>query len=180
MISFEERCLRLKTAQLNEELSARVREQTKQVQLRQLNMTPEHALAHWSSTDTMLSKMFVEEIYKVFAFGLTTSTLILPRQDSVRLWQPYLNSDGKDMVSWISITGVALFPEWRIHRIEGMITAILKSNKWNVRSLKISFTEDGGYLIVKWEIDLPEEGKDEKTTEVPNTSPETRDENVQG
>ena len=57
----------------------------------------------------------------------------------------------------ISIVGVALFPSWRVRRIEGMILKLLNGNGWNVRTVKISCAQDLDRLILRWDGDLPED-----------------------
>lgn len=126
-----------------------------------LHLTPESALSQWSSIDKIIAKKLVIEVYKALSFGLGSHKLHFRRTDGLKIFHPLIASSGKsekDIVATsISVVGVALFPSWRVRRIEGMILDSLNGNGWNVRTVKISCTQDLSRLILRWDVDLPED-----------------------
>lgn len=153
-------CLMLKTTPLNTQTSTKISKKKGISKYRRSSFTPDVAILHWSSADKVIAKIFLEEIYKVISFGIQTDTLHFRREDGIELLQSFIcphNELRNDKASRMSIVGVALFPEWRVRRIEWMVLVLMKRNKWNVRSVKICCAQDLAYLTVKWEVDLPEE-----------------------
>jgi hypothetical protein len=126
-----------------------------------LHLTPETALSQWFSIDKRVAKKLAIEVYKILSFGLNSHTLRFRGTDGLEIFHPLIASltkSEKDMVTTsISVVGVALFPNWRVRRIEGMILELLNGNGWNVRTVKISCTQDLSHLTLRWDVDLPED-----------------------
>jgi hypothetical protein len=160
MTSNQEICLNVKTSPLASDGQSADRIGPKNI-YDPLHLTPETALSQWSSIDKRIAKKLAIEVYKVLSFGLNSHRLGFRKTDGLEIFHPLiasLSKSEKDMMATsISVVGVALFPSWRVRRIEGMILELLNVNGWNVRSVKISCAQDLSRLILRWDVDLPED-----------------------
>lgn len=151
-------------ATLNEQLAKQSQEHER-LDIRSL--TPSKLPELWLRIDETIAKVFSEEIMKVLLFGFISNTITFRRDSGVRISERIVCASSlEETISSIDIVDVSQFHEWRINRVEKLVTKYLKDSGWDVRDVNVFWDEDKTYISIMWDFKLPEESDEKEVTEV--------------